>query len=238
MFFFACCSKAMAITLPFVLVLIDLYKGFFKKQKIKIYLFYIIITLIFVRIAFLSHYEGEDYKFYFNIFTQTISFINAHFNILFYLDKLILPIKLYLMYPYFYNEYSMPPAFILYSPAILYILIYLSILSLKKTKVIFYGFIFFIITILPSSNIFHIGFFAVADRYTYIPYLGLFFIFAKAIIYFYNKYNKYIKILIAIFCITIFITLNHLTYKRVLDWQKNDYAPPKTMQYYEFGIKF
>jgi len=238
MFLLACFSKAMAITIPFVLILIDLYKNTFTKQRIKIYLVYFFLSFIFVLVALNSHYEIEHSRFHFDIFRQTVNFINAHFNILFYLDKLLLPINLYCMYPFFYDDFAeMPPYYILYSPAILYILVYLSYLSLKKTKVFFYGFIFFILTILPSSNILPIGDFAVADRYTYIPYLGLFFIFAKLIIYFYNKYNKLAKTLIIVFLIAIFMVLNYLTYNRVLDWQTNNYSAPKSMIFYEFGIK-
>ena len=236
-FLFSCFSKPMAITLPFVLILIDLYKNNFTKQQIKLYSIYIFLSFIFILIALDSHYEIEYSNLNFDIFRQTISFINAHFNILFYLDKLLLPIKLYCMYPFFYDEFgSMPPFYILYSPAVLYILIYLSYLSLKKTKVFFYGFLFFIITILPSSNIFPIGDFAVADRYTYIPYLGLFFIIAKIIIYLYKKSTKYLKISIILLLSVIFIIISFLSYNRVIDWQKNEYAAPKTMKYYDFNI--
>lgn len=236
-FLFSCFSKPMAITLPFVLILIDLYKNNFTKQQIKLYSIYIFLSFIFILIALDSHYEIEYSNLHFDIFRQTISFINAHFNILFYLDKLLLPIKLYCMYPFFYDEFgSMPPFYILYSPAVLYILIYLSYLSLRKTKVFFYGFLFFIITILPSSNIFPIGDFAVADRYTYIPYLGLFFIIAKIIIYLYKKNTKYLKISIILLLSLIFIIISFLSYNRVIDWQTNNYAAPKNMKYYDFSI--
>jgi len=230
MFLFSCFSKAMAITLPFVLILIDLYTNNFNKQKLKIYLLYIFITFIFICITTNIHYftkynftENNNINTIFNFFNITINFINSHFNILFYLDKLILPINLKCAYPYFYDIHSMPPTYILYSPIVLYILIYLSFLSLRKTKVIFYGFLFFLITIIPVIGILPIEAFAVADRYTYIPYLGLFFIFAKAIIYFYNKnkFRQYGKVIIITIFITIFITLGNLSYKRTIEWQNN-----------------
>jgi len=239
MFLFSCFSKAMAITLPFVLILIDSYTNNFNKQKLKIYLLYIFATLSFSSINIYAHYftNYNDIDIKFTTFDHFVNFINAHFNILFYLDKLVLPIKLYLTYPYFYDQYSMlPPTYILYSPAILYILVYLSFLSLRKTKVIFYGFLFFLITILPSSSILPIGNFSVADRYTYITYLGLFFIFAKTIIYICNKSIKYMNILTITLCMLIFISFNYLSYIRVIDWQQNRYCAPIKMKYYKFGI--
>lgn len=235
----SCLSKSMAITLPFTICLIDLYKDEFNKKKLLIYCMYILITFLFVLVTLNSHYSDTVHvRFHFDLFRQAINFISAHFNILFYLDKLFLPINLYCMYPYFYDEFaSLPPWYIMYSPAILYILIYLSFLSLKKMKFIFYGFTFFLISIIPVSSVFPIGDFVVADRYTYIPYLGLFFIFAKIIIQLYKKNTKSIKVVVFLICSTIFLVLNHLTYNRVLDWQLNNYSSPRQMKFYEFGIK-
>ena len=236
-FALACFSKAMAITLPVILFLIDLYKNNFDKKKIKIYLIYLLIALIFIIVALIVHYSRDYKNIFFTSFNFVVYFINAHFNILFYLDKLLLPIKLYCMYPFFYDTLSMPPAFILYSPTVLYLLIFFSFLSLKKTKVVFYGFLFFLISILPASNIFPIGNFAVADRYTYIPYIGLFFIFAKLILYICNKTNKKINLLVIILCIIIFGWLCYLSYNRTIDWKNDSYGAPISMKYYEFGIK-
>lgn len=235
----SCLSKSMAITLPFTLFLIDFYTNHFNMKKLVIYPTYIAITFFFIFITFNSHYSDIVHiRFHFDVFRQFINFISAHFNILFYLDKLFLPINLYCMYPYFYDEFaSLPPWYIMNSPAILYILIYLSFLSLKITKVIFYGFIFFLISIIPVSSVFPIGDFVVADRYTYIPYLGLFFIFAKLITYLYERNVKFIKVITISLCLIIFVILNYLTYNRVLDWQANNYSAPSQMKYYEFGIK-
>lgn len=246
LYLLACLSKSMAITLPFVLIMLDLYKNAFSKQRIKIYSIYLSITALFVVVTIIAHYlDWGNARFQFDIFRQTVNFINAHFNILFYLDKLILPINLYCMYPFFYNEFgSLPPNFILYSPAILYLLIYFCYLSLAKTKVFFYGFMFFLISIIPVSSVLPIGIFVVADRYTYIPYLGLFFIFAKLILYTYNIPNRFkikalnlIKVFVVVFCLTIFGTLSYLSFNRVFEWKINLFSAPIAMRYYEFGIK-
>ena len=246
-FVLSCFSKSMAITLPFVLILIDFYTGNFDKNKIKKYIPYFIIATVFIIITFASHYSTEimmgDQRLYLTFFKVCINFINAHFNILFYLDKLILPINLYCIYPYFYDEFgSMPPWFIMYSPLVLYLMIFFACLSLKKTKTVFFGFMFFLITMAPTSGIFPIGDFAVADRYTYVPYLGLFFIFAKLMALLVKKINTskllylYTSVVICI-CLSFFCFLGYRSYKRVLDWENDAYWPPENMLYYEFGIK-
>ena len=236
-FLLSCFSKAMAITLPFLLILIDCYTHNFSKHKLKIYFIYIFIALFFIVAAVRIHYFGtRSIVVSFSFFQLFVNFINAHFNILFYLDKFILPVKLYCMYPFFYNRFTMPPNFILYSPLFLYIIFLLCILSLKETKTILFGFMFFLITLLPTMGLLKIGDFAVADRYTYIPYLGLFFIAAKTIIFLYNKSKKYLKITLLLLCFIIFVTFNILSYKRTIEWKNNTYGPPKKMKYYKFGI--
>ena len=131
----------------------------------------------------------------------------------------------------------LPPWYILYSPAILYLIIYAVFLSLKKAKAIFFGFMLFFITMLPSAGFLDIGSFAVADRYTYIPYLGLFFILAKTVSYLYNRTNKYCKVITVLLCLIIFATLCHLTYNKTLDWKETKYMAPRSMKYYKFGFK-
>ena len=235
-FLLSCLSKPMAITLPFVLLLIDFYTNNVSKKRLKYYLIYISFSLGFIFAALIIHYSKEYIDSHFTMFNHFVNFINAHFNILFYFDKLVLPIKLYCMYPFFYNMKTMPPMYILYSPVILYLMIYLAFLSLKRTKLFFFGFMFFLVTIAPVSGILHIGSFAVADRYTYIPYLGLFFIISKVILYLYEKSKKHIKILLMTFCVIVSISFCYLSYKRTIAWKHNVYGAPIEMKYYEFGI--
>ena len=71
----ACFSKAMAITLPLVIILIDFYTKHFTEQRFKIYFFYIIVSLIFIAVTIKVHYftdyvftQVNDVHFIFNRF--------------------------------------------------------------------------------------------------------------------------------------------------------------------------
>ncbi len=230
MFLLSCLSKSMAITLPFVLILIDLYKNKFNIHRIKIYSIYIVISIIFIIVTIDAHYYNQysSLVFQFSTFNHMVNFINAHFNILFYFNKLLIPINLYCLYSPFYDNFQMPPWYVLYSPSVLYMLIFIAFLSLRKTKVLFFGLMFFLITILPVSNVFPIGISPVGDRYTYIPYIGLFFIFAKFIIFIYDKIklmtvnSKFYKYLLILLCIIVCIFLFYLSYKQVIVWVNDD----------------
>ena len=121
-FLLACLSKAMAITLPFVLILIDYLQNNFSIKKLKIYIPYVIISLAFIAVGIWSHYRN-DIETTFVFLTLIKNILSAHFHVLFYIYKFVLPVNLYCMYPPFYNPHVIPPWYILLSPVLFYLLI-------------------------------------------------------------------------------------------------------------------
>lgn len=61
-----------------------------------------------------------------------------------------------------------------------------SVINLKKKNIIAFGFLFFVITISPVSNIFFLGGTAMAERFLYIPSFG----FCLILTYFLIKFTK------------------------------------------------
>jgi len=224
-FLFACLSKAMGVTLPFVLILTDYFTGNFSKKNFKKYTAYFLITAIFIAVGIWSHYRNEtDSPFAF--FTLMQNILNSHFHVLFYIYKFLIPVKLYCMYPLFYDPAATPPWYIFVSPLIVYSMILFAFLSLKKTKKLFFGFLFFIIVLMPSSGILPIGIAAVADRYAYLAYIGLFYIFAEAVVLLYGYSNAVLKKVLMFLAIVAAGFLIYLSFNRSLDWQKETFAPP------------
>jgi len=224
-FILSCFSKAMAITLPLVLILTDYFQNRLSKKNIRFYLPYFIISAVFIAVGIWSHYR-QDMHTTFVFLTLAKNIINAHFHVLFYMYKFILPVNLYCMYHPFYNASAMPPLHILISPAIVYALIFAALLSLKKTKKIFFGFLFFLIVLLPSSGILPMGIAPVADRYVYLAFTGLFFIAAEGAVRLYSGSNKFFKIILIFFAVVLGAALVYLSFNRSLDWQKERFGPP------------
>lgn len=218
LFFFilSCLSKPMATTLPLILILIDYYQNQLTIKKIKNYIPFISISLVFVVITIFGYYSVEQKNTY-TLYSEIIYILNAHFNIIFYLFNFIFPVKLSCLYPFFYNQYTKPPFFILYSPALLYVIFLFVLLSLKFNKRIFFGFMFFVITLLPSSGILPTGMAPTADRYVYLPYIGLFYLFAEFAVYIYVKTK--IKIFFYIISFLLISVLVYLTHTRTILWQ-------------------
>ncbi|MCR4662486.1 MAG: hypothetical protein K5622_01200 [Endomicrobiaceae bacterium] len=228
-FVLSCLSKPMAVTLPVVLMLIDFYNNRLKLINIKKYIPFFIISAIFVYLAVFAHYSPEE-RAITTIFVRYVNFLDAHCNCLFYIFKFFVPTNLSCLYPHFYDHHFITPVFIFYSTTLLYLLIFFAVLSLKVNKKIFFGFAFFLITVLPSSGVMQTGVAPVADRYVYIPYAGLMFIVAEILYYIYKK-NKLSKYLISCLLIIITISLFVLTYKRTLLWADNEKLMTQAVNY-------
>ena len=230
-FLFSCFSKVTAITLPMVLILFDYFSNKISKERFKYYLFFFAIAAIFTFIGIYTHYISET-MLAFSSFDVIIRFLNTHSYIFFYIFKFLLPINLSALYIDLYDFNIMPPFYIFLSATALYILILFIFYSTKYTKKFFLGFVFFFITLLPSSGILPTGISEAADRYMYIPLIGLSYLFAELFAYIYNKYkNKYFKATLIAILIIIFLVLITLSFKRTIDWKNNNYVSPKAEKF-------
>lgn len=190
LFLFACLSKSMAVTLPAVLVLCDWFSGLkFNARSFLRYLPYFFIAAVFSLGTFLLYYTPGQ-KNVLTLYFLFVNFVSAHFNMLFYLVKFLVPSKLSVIYPHFFENTSVPPDFILKAPAMVYALALLAAYSLKKTKLVCFGLGLFLITVLPVINILPAGVSPVADRYTYIPFIGLGYAVSGAILSLYAVMKK------------------------------------------------
>ena len=231
LFLMSCLSKPTAVTLPVTLILIDFYRNEFgfKIDVLKKYIPFFVISLVFSYVAVSGHYSEQE-KAITTIFTRSISFFDAHLNYLFYIYKFFLPINLSCFYPDFYDHNNITPNLVFYSTTILYLLILVVIVSLKINKKIFFGFFFFLITLLPSSGILPTGIAPIADRYTYIPYIGLAFIIAEFLFYIYKK-NKILKHITILTLIIITMLSVYLTYQRNILWSDNKKLMTQAINY-------
>ena len=132
------------------------------------------------------------------------------YGVMMYVVKAVLPFNLSPFYELptigvdLPAEYFAGPVFCLLLGIVLYY-------ALKKNRVIAFGILFFLINLLLVIQIVSVGSAIVADRYTYIPYIGLFFIAAWAI----DKYaRKNSSALVA----GITVILAFLTFNQSLVW--------------------
>ena len=228
-------SKAQAVVLPLVLILIDYFmnkKFTWKFVVCKVPFF--LISIIFGVIAFLVQKKAgavQDYN-YFPFFTRILF---SCYGLMNYFSKIFLPIHLSCFYPYPETHDIINSNWVYVSPLIVVILGAVLFWAIKNSKVIFFGLLFFLITIILVLQLIPIGDAIIADRYTYLPAIGLFFIIAYYFEKLYLQNRNYQKIFIGI-GIVITITLSILSFNRVKLWKNSVSIYTDCLNNYEVGI--
>ncbi len=93
-----------------------------------------------------------------------------------YLWKAVVPVKLLCFYPYPLKENgAMAPVYYIYPLLTIALLVFVWI-RYRKNKAVVFGVMFFLVNIALLLQFIPVGGAIIADRYTYIPYIGLFFI--------------------------------------------------------------
>lgn len=178
LFLFSLLSKSMAVTLPVVLLLIDYYTGrrAGKKEWLEKIPFFL-LSLIFGVIAIVSQ---KTYGAITDLpaFTLFERFFMLSYTMVFYSVKLVFPFRLSAMYGYPVKVNGMLPIAYYLSPLAILAVVWLVFKMKRFRKTAVFGLLFFLVTILPVLQFIPVGATLVADRYTYVPYVGLFFIVA------------------------------------------------------------
>jgi tetratricopeptide (TPR) repeat protein len=189
-------SKPMAVSQPFVLLLIDYISN--KKLNIKMLLAkvpFFVIAALFASIALFTQKVSLPSLEYASL--STIQRICIPFyGLVFYVFKTIMPVNLCSYYP-FPAASDSAMSFKLFASPFLVIGVFAAIYYFRAySKRLVFGSLFFLITLLPVLQIVPIGEAIVAERYTYVPMIGIYFIFATFLTFLIEKKfskNKIVK---------------------------------------------
>ncbi len=169
-------SKSMAVTLPVALLLFDWFLGRkFDRSVILEKVPHFALSLAAAGVTFMGHYDpsvgpGSGSS------PSWLRMIQAPFeNLMFYAIKLVAPTHLAALYPVPRDLGNIPEWVFAWSPLILIAIGALAYRRVRASKTATFGLLFFLITLFPVSQILPIGLSIPADRYTYVPYVGLFF---------------------------------------------------------------
>ena len=171
-------SKAQAVVLPVVFFAIDflMNRKFTKKtilEKIPFFVLAIAFGLLAIKV---QGKAGAMQTYQYFPFYERILF--SCYALMTYLHKLILPINLSCFYPYPETDDKINTVWVYLSPVVLLALAFIIWKYFRESKVVLFGTAFFLITIVLVLQLLPIGDALTADRYTYIPSIGLFFIAA------------------------------------------------------------
>ncbi|MCX6226061.1 MAG: tetratricopeptide repeat protein [Bacteroidia bacterium] len=214
-FIFALLSKIQAVSLPLILLLLDYFfenKFRFKQVLDKIPFFILSLVTGLAGIYFLGQQgtleTGTVLPFIQRIFVGTYSFCV-------YLIKSVLPYQLSAIYP---NPVKLSVLF--YVSALPVIVLALLIYkSGKYRKELIFGSLFFLLNVMFMLQIVGAGQAFLADRFTYIPYIGLFFLIAWALNFLYlSKWKTYVIITGVIYL----AVLGTVTWSRTQVWKNTE----------------
>ena len=221
LFVLAGLSKPSSVVLPLILLLLD----YFYKRKFN-------LLLVVEKIPFFAISVGigmatlnaqlatavVDIRSY-NAVQQ---FLFASYGFFIYIFKLIAPVGLSALHPVpgFNSSLDMPWTYFV-APIVNVIIIGLVLYSLKYTRVLFFGLMFYFLNILLTLQFMQVGSAVIAERYTYISYIGILVGFAWLINYAADKDKiplKYIYPVMAIF----FGIMTILSVQRISVWKNSE----------------
>jgi len=216
----ACClsllSKSTAVMLPFVLLGIDYFRK--RKMNLKLILEKAPYFILCLAVGLLAIYFRTD-----SGTTQNITNYNLFdriliicYSLLAYIIRAVFPFHLSEIYGYPVKVNGFLPLWYYISPIIILLIVF-AIYKMKSLKrEIIFGIFFFLATIIITQiAMLEDGF--TADRYTYLPFIGIYFIIAVAYDYFSSRFHKIKIILRSVFLILLFF-FSILTYQRSLVW--------------------
>ncbi len=232
-FLLSCLSKSMAVTLPLVLILIDFYLD---KESLNFKIFlhklwkfgigkihFFAVSLLFGILAIKSQDTAiQDLNPLLTIY-ERISVLAYTFML--YFLKVFAPIKLSAMYPYPLKTAGVLPLEYLLAPIAIVIIAVLLIIYRKKLKELFFGLLFFLITIAVVIQFVPVGGVILSERYTYLPYLGFFFMIGAFYqrIRFDKKFVLYpFRKSFSILLLMMMAWFTYLSYDRISYWENGD----------------
>lgn len=216
-------SKPMVITLPFLLLMIDYWssqrvsptKGPTPWRRLvaeKIPLFALsaasaLITMHAQRAGGAMRATAQ--------FPFSVRLANATCAYAMYLWKMIWPAKLAPLYPHPGNSLA---AWQVGVAALVLIGITMLLWRSATRRYLFFGWLWFLGTLIPVIGLIQVGDAAMADRYAYIPLIGIFFVIAFAVAHRAKRIDS--KWLIAPAAL-ILIALAFVTHRQIGYWQSN-----------------
>ena len=228
-------AKPMLVTFPFVLLLLDFWplqrlqfkdntsppdeaarfdlQRFFKLIWEKIPLF--VMAAIASVLTFIAQ-QSEGAVKPLELLPLIARIPNALVSYVTYALKTIWPSNLAVFYPHPGN--SLPTWQIAVAILLITVAIFLSMRTLKEYPYIVVGLFWYLVTLIPVIGLVQVGDQAMADRYTYIPLIGLFIIISWGAFDFLKKWHYHMIILI-LSAISVICVLAVCTFLQLGYWQ-------------------
>lgn len=177
LFILSLLSKGQAVVLPVVMLLVDAYRrrpitrtSLLEKSP------FFLLALVFGVVATLAQSAGGNINKLHLPLWQSLVF--GCWGFVLYLVRFVVPVPLSAFHPYPLGSDGTMPAWMLGAPLVALAIAILLVRS--RLRDLRFGVLFFTLTIAPVLQFLPVGGAFVAERYTYIPYIGLSWIVGQA----------------------------------------------------------
>jgi protein O-mannosyl-transferase len=237
LFFFALLSKVQAVALPLSMLCVDYYlrrvdlndlKGIWKMGVEKIPFFLMSLAAGIVNIYTLSKNSSIGVSDDVTNYTFADRLLVGAYSFMVYLIKLVIPYEMSPLYPY-PSQLDTPFFVAPLGVALVFAAIYL--MYKKDNRAIVFGFLLFFFNVVFMLQIVGAGQGFIADRFTYIPYLGCFFALAYGVDYLSKNNSSYKSIAYGAAGIFIFLYA-FMTYKQNKIWENGATLWSHVLKYY------
>jgi tetratricopeptide (TPR) repeat protein len=224
-------SKPMAVTLPFVLLILDWYL-FRTIQSLKTFWTAIVEKLPFFALVLISSIltimaqeAGGAIKSTKAIPLAARAIVAAE-SLIAYLVKMVLPLNLVPFYPYPEKISFISLRYII--PIVILLAVTASCIAvIKKQKLWMAVWSYYVITLIPVLGIVQVGGQAMADRYTYLPSLGPFLLIGLTAAKVYenaaasHRWGMMSNVAVLFISITMLVSISYATVKQIGIWKNS-----------------
>lgn len=209
LFILSLMSKPMAVSLPAVMLILDLYPiERLNERRMKSLKYVLMEKLPFFALsilsslaAILSQHRGGTLQS-----LDTVPFVNrllvAAKSFILYLCKIVMPFNLSPFYPYPNKIDLLSPEYI-GSVAIILLITCFCVRLYGRHKLFMAVWLFYVVTMIPVIGIIQVGSHAMADRYTYLASLGPFLLIGAGTAYLFEKFPKKQMQVVIVFILTV-----------------------------------
>ncbi len=238
-FAFSLMSKPMAVSLPIILILLDIYPLNRVNNIFDLWIstrektFFFILSLV---VGLITIQAQKDVGAMEQVYRTAINdrLMNTIHNIFFYVQKTFLPQSLTPLYP-FQEPWSPFSGWFIVSIIFFTGLTFIGVKSwLRGNKLLGVAWLAYLVILTPVSGLIQVGSAAAADRYSYLPTIPVFFIAVGSTIAIFSYGRQNIFVSSSFFFILIFIF--SLTQKQIKFWKNSENFWKRTVSIYPSSI--
>jgi tetratricopeptide (TPR) repeat protein len=219
-------AKPMLITMPFILILLDFWplkrieKGaFFTRRRLPLFIEKIPFLVFAISVSVVTYLAVQHDGGIISLESSPMAVraTNALVSYVKYFGKLFYPAGLAVLYP---HPHTISWLKILSAFGLLSGISWIMLRHMEKAPYFIVGWLWYLGMLLPVIGLVHAGPQAMADRYVYLPFIGLYIAIAWGISAF-LQHRAYRKVYLCVLATILFCVLTAKTWNQIQYWQNS-----------------